>query len=67
MPSGGSAPVSSSSSSSVVAAASGDDALDLDVDAFVSNVRISDTSAKPAQGTKAALPKDEDFFSTFGV
>lgn len=67
LPSGGSAPVSSSSSSSVVAAASGDDALDLDVDAFVSNVRISDTSAKPTQGTKAALAKDEDFFSTFGV
>lgn len=52
-----------------------DEALDLDVDAFVSNVRISSSSKKPVAGATsgagvtAAAPtkKDEDFFGNFGV
>lgn len=60
----------------------GDEALDLDVDAFVSNVRITSSSSssslkKPVAGgatsgagitaAPSATKKDEDFFGEFGV
>ena len=42
--------------------------LDLDVDAFMTNVRVSKPASASSQAPKAAAAaKDEDFFSTFGV
>jgi len=56
------------SSSSGGGTGAADYALDLDVDAFMTNVRVSKpTSSSSQQAPKEAAPKDEDFFSTFGV